>query len=1086
MDTVRAYIEYLRDVSRRIICRANFENILPIETRRRKNLFYSVKGSIPLSSVLLDDIIIIKPEDTNYTYFEKAANYVETYNDKKLFLGVGLISGKFKTKKINAPLIICTVEIQHNDNSTITYRFEKNTLQLNYDVLSNFIEDFMVSDEDYDATITPEVREKFRTIDTIADKLETYVLKPLSILENLKTSLPHIAEIEVRDTPFKKNETDGLIYFDDYYLFVNNVPDELSTFESLNDLLEKETVDNTILNNLLINALTNHDEPYLCDTINESEIEKALSQIPLELSTKQIEGIKKVWNNGITYIEGPPGTGKSHTIIAILISAFLLQKKVLLVSHKKAALDIVKNRIDKEILGTNAVVYVGLKDRRDTWAYIRRLMNHGPRIERMGESVACKDEEIANINKTIKDLVKSIRRDLDKIRKAYHENIKYFKDKIALEEYYPEHSISNYKTDIPINENSEINHNKAIEKYGKLRNMNGTRVDKLYCIKTQKYFKDKFNGIMRYLQQNDISYVKTLYDANLHFSRHDELVNRVKNNEETFDRNRIKFVKKIHERKTLLKKYLPEYYAYTVLKNLNNDAQTQQSVDKYCSSLYRTNPKLISNYFQQVDFNSLLNVFPLWCAKLRDLNNVLPMRNGMFDLVIIDEASQVNIAEIIPAFYRGKRFCIVGDDKQLHLNATGVGFSLSKAFDLLCWQKNDMHQAISFETAKNNKLLVSDSSILNFINKTGNLTPRTELDEHYRSLPMLASFNNHQFYGDNWKIMTENGDNINKTCFMPKKVNGQRDGEIKYVKQEVDETVALVKDIVINKSFLTDKYLKQFNFTELEPPTIGVLSFLTNQKSKLIEAIDQVISEEDREKYDLRIDTSEGFQGNERDIMILTLGLDEQCRWNKGFYENPNRFNVATSRAKYFTYFVYAGIPATASLLRKYLNHFHCPIRPEDEIDTDQTVWKQFVEEENKFDQNKFESIFESNVCHYLLKYIKDRSYLKLFNQVKACGQKRLDFVIYNPTTKITCAIEVDGKEHFVDDTREYTEAHLERISVLRRAKWEIVNIKYYNWYDFGRLKKETDTAFKNEISDLYKQLDARLGIYNTLDLEII
>jgi len=42
--------------------------------------------------------------------------------------------------------------------------------------------------------------------------------------------------------------------------------------------------------------------------------------------------------------------------------------------------------------------------------------------------------------------------------------------------------------------------------------------------------------------------------------------------------------------------------------------------------------------------------------------------------VIVDEASQVNIAEIIPAFYRGARICVVGDDKQLGLNAAGVNF----------------------------------------------------------------------------------------------------------------------------------------------------------------------------------------------------------------------------------------------------------------------------------------------------------------------------------------------------------------------------------------------------------------------------
>ena len=79
----------------------------------------------------------------------------------------------------------------------------------------------------------------------------------------------------------------------------------------------------------------------------------------------------------------------------------------------------------------------------------------------------------------------------------------------------------------------------------------------------------------------------------------------------------------------------------------------------------------------EIDFDKILDVMPFWTAEIRNLGQLFPLSTDQFDIVIVDEASQVNLAEILPVFYRAKRICIVGDHNQLSLKASGLNFSLS-------------------------------------------------------------------------------------------------------------------------------------------------------------------------------------------------------------------------------------------------------------------------------------------------------------------------------------------------------------------------------------------------------------------------
>ena len=51
-------------------------------------------------------------------------------------------------------------------------------------------------------------------------------------------------------------------------------------------------------------------------------------------------------------------------------------------------------------------------------------------------------------------------------------------------------------------------------------------------------------------------------------------------------------------------------------------------------------------------------------CSLRDYAEYIPLERELFDIIIIDEASQVSIAQAFPAIIRAKKMIVLGDRKQ--------------------------------------------------------------------------------------------------------------------------------------------------------------------------------------------------------------------------------------------------------------------------------------------------------------------------------------------------------------------------------------------------------------------------------------
>jgi hypothetical protein len=309
--------------------------------------------------------------------------------------------------------------------------------------------------------------------------------------------------------------------------------------------------------------------------------------------------------------------------------------------------------------------------------------------------------------------------------------------------------------------------------------------------------------------------------------------------------------------------------------------------------------------FDEIDFSVLLHAFPVWLCKLSDLSNVLPMRQALFDVVILDEATQCDIASCLPLLFRARRAVVVGDPKQLrHISFLPESRQVASAreCELTATQQIQYHYR--------------DKSILDAVSDSiVDQEHVSFLNEHFRSLPDIIRFSKTEFYSDSLAVMREQPRTADLRCVQIRRTNGQR--STNGVNQvEADQLVTdLLEHIAANS-------------TE-SAQTIGVLSPFRDQVDYLSKALEKNLSFDQMRRHDLLIGTAHTFQGEERDVMWLSLAIDGDAHSaTVRFINTPQLLNVAITRARQLQ-FVYASFDHhkhdRKSLLAQYLQSVETP-----------------------------------------------------------------------------------------------------------------------------------------------------------------
>lgn len=349
----------------------------------------------------------------------------------------------------------------------------------------------------------------------------------------------------------------------------------------------------------------------------------------------------------------------------------------------------------------------------------------------------------------------------------------------------------------------------------------------------------------------------------------------------------------------LSKEYV-DLYRSGILRNLLNTQRKTLSL--FEKALRARNSKTQHERFSQLNLSVLLDAFPVWLVNSSELNQIIPMEKELFDLVIFDEASQCDIATALPALQRAKRAVIVGDVKQLR----HVSFLSGKK-----------QKQIEVSTGMNNSPVpVPGYRETSLLDLTCEVIPTQEavtlLDEHYRSRSDLISFSNHHFYHNRLKLMRRKPIEANGLELRYLK-NGERN---KHGRNEVecDALIECLREILHNWDDQTCKL------------SVGILSPYRDQADYLEERVLASLSSDERDRFRIKVATPFGFQGEERDVMLLSMVVDSNASRSAAYLNREDMFNVAVTRSKDRQIVFYSVLPdhlPAGNMLQRYLSFSH-------------------------------------------------------------------------------------------------------------------------------------------------------------------
>lgn len=270
-------------------------------------------------------------------------------------------------------------------------------------------------------------------------------------------------------------------------------------------------------------------------------------------------------------------------------------------------------------------------------------------------------------------------------------------------------------------------------------------------------------------------------------------------------------------------------------------------------------------------YYSLINKYLLdicygWGTTTLSVKSNFELKQGMFDLLIIDEAAQCEVGSIIPLMFRAKRIVVVGDPFQLK--------PISRLTDK---EKDDL--VAKCELSEEEKELVKKSeSFFDLIRcKLGGKT--ILLDEHYRCHPEIIDFNNWYFYDNRLKIKTRPiNDKVHGMFWVQTKLGGENSSN-HMNHSEVQDVLTAIKHMSA--------------FHKISFKDIGVITPFKEQSAVLSNEIKKI-------SPDVTCGTIHTFQGDERDYIIISLCLHDKMKIGTKRWEDGERsmINVATSRAK--------------------------------------------------------------------------------------------------------------------------------------------------------------------------------------------
>lgn len=721
---------------------------------------------------------------------------------------------------------------------------------------------------------------------------------------------------------------------------------------------------------------------------------------PFQSNRSQIEAIQKALNYKISVIQGPPGTGKTQTILNIIANLLVQGKTIAVVSGNNEATRNVYEKMKEEKLESMCAL-LGNK------ANIRDFFNSQPSKEVLKEVLKNYDSCLSNT-------------DMLRLGEIVIESYDSITEKAQLTTLKEELLVEARKNDVFLDITKKNKDVKVPQKFsGSSSSENDLRnaafIEALYSAESltlAKKLKMLFNFGFWPRRNFDSSKVIDYLQNRYYKERIEEINEKLSRIENAYPKDKINRILGIYYKESL--KYL-----LCFLKKNNN--LTDKTFEL---SSYKNDETFIKHY-------------PIVLSTTYSLQYCKP-KGILFDYVIIDESSQVNLTSAVIALSCARNAVIVGDSNQLQ-------HVVSEKFKAPLDKIRSKYILPDFIDYRRFSILES------VLRKYGAEIPSTLLNEHYRCDPEIIGFCNKRFYENKLVIQTKHAKDCGITIIeTPSHSAIGRTNE-----RQVE---------IINKEILP----RERNLGE-----IGIVAPYRDQVSLIKKHI---------HSNDILVDTVHKFQGKERSTMILSTTSDRTVISEDfeyvDFLNNPNLINVAISRAKKKLYVIASkeALEQKGTLLCDLSNYVYYYAK-DSKKEQSQTYsvfdlmyndyapilreMKKKLLRVSEFSSENIVATIIEEICksnkyglisykfNYPLRKIINvnlLSNLEDYNFAMRSGS-HCDFVIYNQLNKqIRLAIEVDGKQH-EEDLQKKRDSRKDRIlnSVgicLLRIKTTDLNIK--------------------------------------------
>lgn len=527
---------------------------------------------------------------------------------------------------------------------------------------------------------------------------------------------------------------------------------------------------------------------------------------PFGFNLSQRKAVERALSSRLSIIEGPPGTGKTQTILNIIANIVMAGKTVAVVSANNSATANVLEKLEKYNVGfivallgntTNIAAFSAanhdLPDMSGWSKNSRWLLSVKHHLRAMNTELS---EMLAIQNQVAKN-----RQELDALKTEYgHFSIKYSNADTS--------AIAHLSSDMVIRFWLDCE-----ERFGRAKRLS-------FFVRIVNLFRYRITQWQFYRQ----SLEQIIITCQMHWyaQRQKELERVIERAEKRLDA--YSFDAKCQEYSNLSMLVMKHELA----KKYTNSDRKKSHVGK--------------------DF---LKEYPVILSTTYSLTNCL--FDGLYDYVIIDEASQVDIATGALALGCARNAIIVGDLKQLpNVVDEESAIKTDEIFK-------------EYGVAENYRY--KNHSILSAVSVLFPDAPATMLREHYRCHPKIIEFCNQRFYGG--KLIPLTRPKSDRVPLVVYKTVAGNHARSRMNQRQID----VIMDEVIPQQKLN-----------VNDGTVGIVSPYRNQ----VTALRSVFRD-----TSVQVDTVDKFQGREKSVIILSM-VDNQI---SEFADQPNRLNVAVSRA---------------------------------------------------------------------------------------------------------------------------------------------------------------------------------------------